>query len=694
MASNAETSQGPGLVTLNPLQAETQATPASKPIVIGLYGIAGCGKSHLLNQLKQRLPVDAFTFHDGSAAISSVVPGGLAAFKVLDEEVKQHYRELAIKKIRDDSAASGKAAVVAGHYMFWDDEAQEFPTPVSTPADWDTYTHIVYLRIPTGVVTQRRRDDTKRQRPAVSEDHLGRWMQTEHTELQKMCLEHGVLFCPLYENNELLDRAEMLLRDFRVHSEAYNLYRAKRELGEQLADVARGNAGLWQTALVFDADRTLTEEDTGRMFWDKEDPLKAIFSSHLGYSYTAFRQATLLYEGEASSNCQDDFDQTCNLVADAVKVYPELANLISQAAGKEHVLVVVLTCGPVHVWRKILARLGSHIVVIGGGRIADGFVVDPEMKATLVRHIRAAGCPHVWAFGDSPLDLPMLREADEGVVVVGDQAKRSQSMEAALGRAIASGMRARQARIPPTTPPRLDTWRLPPIDLADAATVEAILARRGGSGGGVLRVVHAGDRPSARLLATPTRDASIRGHELRTAHHRIGWYLAVELVPRIVGLGPFSMPHVQGGKTEGYALRDEAVLTTIVALMRGGEPMALGVSEAFPRATFLHARTPDDVKVDHVVGKRTVLLVDSVVNSGKSLVEFVQRVRGLDHAVDIVFVAGVVQSGAFAEDGYIARHVGQDRKFTLVALRVSENKYTGLGTTDTGNRLFNTTHLD
>ncbi len=336
-----------------------------------------------------------------------MVPGGLAAFKVLDEEVKQHYRELAIKKIRDDSAASGKAAVVAGHYMFWDDEAQEFPTPVSTPADWDTYTHIVYLRIPTGVVTQRRRDDTKRQRPAVSEDHLGRWMQTEHTELQKMCLEHG-------ENNELLDRAEMLLRDFRVHSEAYNLYRAKRELGEQLADVARGNAGLWQTALVFDADRTLTEEDTGRMFWDKEDPLKAIFSSHLGYSYTAFRQATLLYEGEASSNCQDDFDQTCNLVADAVKVYPELANLISQAAGKEHVLVVVLTCGPVHVWRKILARLGSHIVVIGGGRIADGFVVDPEMKATLVRHIRAAGCPHVWAFGDSPLDLPMLREADEG----------------------------------------------------------------------------------------------------------------------------------------------------------------------------------------------------------------------------------------------------------------------------------------
>ncbi len=40
------------------------------------------------------------------------------------------------------------------------------------------------------------------------------------------------------------------------------------------------------------------------------------------------------------------------------------------------------------------------------------------------------------------------------------------------------------------------------------------------------------------------------------------------------------MSHVQGGKTKGYALRHETVLTTIVALMRGGQSMALGVSEA------------------------------------------------------------------------------------------------------------------
>ncbi len=231
------------------------------------------------------------------------------------------------------------------------------------------------------------------------------------------------------------------------------------------------------------------------------------------------------------------------------------------------------------------------------------------------------------------------------------------------------------------------------INLANKVTVNAILARRGSSSG-ALRVIHTGDRPSARLLATPTRDASVRGHELRTAHQRIGWYLAVELVPHIVELESVEIAHVQGGTTEGYTLRSEAGRTTIVALMRGGEPMALGVAEAFPQAAFLHARDPDDVKADYVVDKRTVLLVDSVVNSGKSLVEFVQRVRSLDKAVNIVFVAGVVQSGAIAKNGYIAQHIGQDSRFAIVALRLSENRYTGLGTTDTGNRLFNTTHLD
>ncbi len=112
--------------------------------------------------------------------------------------------------------------------------------------------------------------------------------------------------------------------------------------------------------------------------------------------------------------------------------------------------MVILTCGLGQIWRNVLARFGSHIVVVGGGRIADGFVITPETKAALVRHIRAAGYEHIWAFGDSPLDLPMLREADEAVVVVGEETTRSRSMEAHWGRrSPAACGRARHGSHPP-----------------------------------------------------------------------------------------------------------------------------------------------------------------------------------------------------------------------------------------------------
>ncbi len=44
--------------------------------------------------------------------------------------------------------------------------------------------------------------------------------------------------------------------------------------------------------------------------------------------------------------------------------------------------------------------------------------------------------------------------------------------------------------------------------------------------------------------------------------------------------------------------------------------------------------------MDHVADKQIVLLVDSIINSGRALVEFVQRIRGLDEAVDIVLCCG------------------------------------------------------
>ena len=84
--------------------------------------------------------------------------------------------------------------------------------------------------------------------------------------------------------------------------------------------------------------------------------------------------------------------------------------------------------------------------------------------------------------------------------------------------------------------------------------------------------------------------------------------------------------------------------------------------------------------------------MDSVVNSGNTVVSFEEHIRSQHATIRIVVVAGVVQAQAVSEGSRLCA-VKRYAKLGIVALRLSDNKFTGRGTTDTGNRLFNTTDL-
>jgi hypothetical protein len=68
--------------------------------------------------------------------------------------------------------------------------------------------------------------------------------------------------------------------------------------------------------------------------------------------------------------------------------------------------------------------------------------------------------------------------------------------------------------------------------------------------------------------------------------------------------------------------------------------------------------------------------------------------RALHPALRVVVVAGVVQAGAVESGSALMLALEKDRNLSVVALRVSGNKYKGKGGTDTGHRLFNTTMLE
>ena len=99
---------------------------------------------------------------------------------------------------------------------------------------------------------------------------------------------------------------------------------------------------------------------------------------------------------------------------------------------------LVVTCGIRSVWEKAIERegLSATVKVIGGGRLDDGLVVTPSVKAGLVHYLRTVRDLYVFAFGDSTLDLEMLKAADHAIVITGDKNTRSKSMEKNLAEAI------------------------------------------------------------------------------------------------------------------------------------------------------------------------------------------------------------------------------------------------------------------
>ena len=690
--------QPPSLSCLNGIHGHDE-TPAnqvsassSKPVVMGLYGLPGSGKSFLLNTLKRGLSHDEFSFYDGSHVIAEVTPGGLEAFQHLKEDDKRNFRDRAMGKIKQESCDTGKSAIVTGHAMFWDEE-EEAGQLVCTSADWETYTHILYLDVSAEVIAEYRLSDQKRCRPAVSIAHLIKWQQAEKKQLRHLCRSHDIVFTTISARQVSAGKLTPLILDLKRHTEDVNTMMAQQRMDEFI------NMGpeVPETMLVFDADKTLAPQDSGQLFWellsapcaegDERFPLKSLFSSPLQYSYTAFRQAAILYD---ESIGEEDYHDHCEKVARKIKIHPELLDLLHLVTGQTHARALVLTCGLRGVWEKVLERegLAKRVIVIGGGRLSDAPVMTPALKAALVTRLRDVHSSYVWAFGDSPLDLGMLKAANQAIVVTGDKTMRSVSMDEALTRSIGQdGFRPRQAVLPSNATARLDACRLPLVHLTDEFFVESLFVRRQN-----LHILHATDRFAAKLLMTPMRDAAISGPALRDIHSRVGWYLATEFCSQILGVETCPITHVQGHKTDGFRILHEQK-TLIVPLMRGGEPMALGVNEALPLAMFLHAKVPSDIRHDHLQDRETIFLVDSVVNTGQSILQFVEHIRKLHGSIRIIVIAGVIQAKSVSTSR-VAQELSRFRRLSFVALRLSDNQFTGRGNTDTGHRLFNTVHLD
>ncbi|CAD6447211.1 73b8ede6-96bf-4ca0-bcf0-be8fd18a24d2 [Sclerotinia trifoliorum] len=456
--------------------------------------------------------------------------------------------------------------------------------------------------------------------------------------------------------------------DFKVVTDVWNGFETRNlEIANaMLADKFQfsRNQGWPGTMLVMDGDRTLVTDATGALFWQKwiarnrsEAPkyqllLKLLFRTNLGYSCAAFRQVALVY-GELMD--ETEYNDICQEVASVVNIHQEFVSLLQSLAEEKHIGAVIISCGLHRVWEKVLEKegLSKSVKVIAGG---------PD----LVDRLRLSNRTYVCAFGDSPLDLGMLKAANKAIVVVGEVDKRSKKMEAELLNAIDNdGLHASQLIIPHNALPIPDTQKLPLIKLTDQKFLELIFSRH--SRHAKLKVIHATDENSMKLLMIPTCDATNKSPALGEYHRSIYRYLVIELIFAVIGLESYEVPHVQ-------------------ALMPGGEPMALGINGAFLLAMSLHAKDPQDIMPEHLQGKITVVLVDTVINNGKMILEFVQHICNLNAIVRIVVAAGVVHQSIAEGTGIVAHTLVQHGNCSIAALRISDNKFMGKEVTDTDDR--------
>ncbi|PVH97007.1 hypothetical protein DM02DRAFT_96021 [Periconia macrospinosa] len=421
----------------------------SRPI-IGLYGVSGVGKSYLLHQLtgdSSSLFHTHYAFLEGSQVLQSVVEGGdLRIMSQGSPSERKKWRTQAAQKIKQDSLV-GKNVVVAGHYMLWDDEKDAHGSIVAVDEDWETYTHIVYVRGDPATIKRQRESDSKaytRVRSAVSTEHLRKWQDQEIEKLQKICMEKRIYFAVVEARNSV-EKVGTLLEYFSKAWREDIMDRVKREMVRSgFLPATRGAGPRFETRLLLDADRTIAAQDTGALFWrvvkkktgkTEKSPLKTIFDA-AGYNEFAFRQAMLFYEEYA-----EDFEMICRSVADQVKLYPEFVGLLKAVSSKPHVKTIILTCELRLVWEMVLERENiGNVVVIGTGPVSreDSLVVTPEVKSRIVDALHD-NHHRVIAFGDSPLDLRMMQKADVAYVVVGKENERSKTMESELATAIKNG---------------------------------------------------------------------------------------------------------------------------------------------------------------------------------------------------------------------------------------------------------------
>ena len=270
---------------------------------------------------------------------------------------------------------------------------------------------------------------------------------------------------------------------------------------------------------------------------------------------------------------------------------------------------VVLSSGIKDLWSDIANAKNL-------GTIFASPYISADVKYYVVKQLREHGYT-VFAYGDSKIDLYMLREADKGFLYIGKRISRSLKNESLSGL----------------------------VTIYDHSLV--ILADE--------------DEEVQADIAICKSNSGISGSRLAAAHVRLG-----EKIGR----------HIATVFPEKN--------TSILVLERGGRFFGDGVYMGAGGIFYSMNPKQDDTPV---INTERVVIVDSVINTGKSIMRIIDELKNHNPGIDVIIAANVIQNEA----------VELFKDYLVFATRLSKNSFVGVNQSkqtgktgpDTADRLFN-----
>lgn len=531
---------------------------------IALYGMPCAGKSTLMKGIKNARIIN------GSQELNRISGG---CFSELSEEEKQSIR---VKYTEFIDSLQDETIISDGHYAFMENI-------VFTKEDGDVYDVFMYLYCSPEILKRRYELSTKNARfKAETIEMINKWQQFEIQSLREEAHRRNKDF---YVISDYKDNYSSFYSFLKKVQGGFSSFELAKKISQ---DIMKHYIG-YKELYIVDGDKTIINEDSYRVCYNQ---VTKVFEGDFYTGYQSF-----LFEIEVTGCLMNEKS------IEDIHLNHDIFKIICKRN------YIILSSGIQNLWSKIVREKNLE-------RVYASPYVSADTKYFVVKLLRERGYK-VNAYGDSKIDLYMLKEADKGTLYIGSNLSKSLKNESLRGLNI------------------IYNHSLVILEDEDLGIKEDIQICKSSSG--------------------------INGNKLAAAHMRLGKKLG-KRISRI------------------FTAQDTAILV----LERGGRFFGDGIYMAIGGTFYTVNPKRDNMpKID----AERVIIVDSVINTGNSILNIIQHLKSDNPNIDIIIATNVIQKQV----------VELFSHYLVFTIRVSENSFVGrnqvrqIGKSgpDTADRLFN-----